>query len=149
MAIQSTGSTLRKRKRLSSGDKLAPYFYISPALLFLGLILGFPIIYCIVISFQNLNLTTLISKQPQFIGFQNYYQVLTNPEFKLALIHSLVFTFFSILFQFTFGLGLAILFSKAFPLNNVMSGFCFRAGKCHLWLPEQFSCGCSTWIMVW
>ncbi len=122
MAIQSTGSTLPKRKRLFSGDQLAPYFYISPALLFLGLILGFPIIYCIVISFQNLNLTTLISKQPQFIGFQNYYQVLTNPEFRLALIHSLIFTFFSILFQFTIGLALAILFSKSFPFNNTMRG---------------------------
>jgi multiple sugar transport system permease protein len=34
----------------------------------------------------------------------------------------LVFTFFSILFQFTIGLGLSILLNKSFPLNNVMRG---------------------------
>jgi multiple sugar transport system permease protein len=74
------------------------------------------------ISFQKYNLETLISKQAQFVGLQNYIAVLRNPGFSTALIHSLIFTFFSILFQFTIGLGLAILLSKAFPLNNVMRG---------------------------
>ena len=34
----------------------------------------------------------------------------------------LIFTFASIFFQFAIGLGLAILFSKAFPMNNIMRG---------------------------
>jgi multiple sugar transport system permease protein len=64
----------------------------------------------------------LTSNNAQFIGFQNYSAVLRNPVFTAALVHSLIFTVASIFFQFTIGLGLAILFSKAFPLNNVMRG---------------------------
>ena len=84
--------------------------------------MGFPILYSVVISFQKYNLETLISKNAQFVGFQNYIAVLSNPTFAVALTHSLIFTFFSILFQFTIGLGLAILLSKPFPLSNVMRG---------------------------
>jgi multiple sugar transport system permease protein len=75
-----------------------------------------------VISFQKYNLATLVSGKAQFIGLQNYIAVLKNPQLQNALIHSLIFTFFSILFQFTIGLGLAILLNKSFPLNNVMRG---------------------------
>ena len=122
MSSPSAKNFLRRTKISPSGEKLAPYLFILPSVLFLGAILGFPILYSIVISFQKYNLETLISKQAQFVGLQNYIAILRNPGFSMALTHSLIFTFFSILFQFTIGLGLAILLSKAFPLNNVMRG---------------------------
>jgi multiple sugar transport system permease protein len=122
MNSQSAKNFLSRTKISPSGEKLAPYLFILPSALFLGAILGFPILYSVVISFQKYNLETLISKQAQFVGFQNYIAILKNPAFSVALTHSLIFTLFSILFQFTIGLGLAILLSKAFPLNNVMRG---------------------------
>ena len=122
MSSPSAKNFLRRTKISPSGEKLAPYLFILPSVLFLGAILGFPILFSIMISFQKYNLETLISKNAQFVGFQNYIAILRNPGFSMALTHSLIFTFFSILFQFTIGLGLAILLSKAFPLNNVMRG---------------------------
>jgi multiple sugar transport system permease protein len=122
MSSPSAKNFLRRTKISPSGEKLAPYLFILPSVLFLGAILGFPILFSIMISFQKYNLETLISKQAQFVGLQNYIAILRNPGFSMALTHSLIFTFFSILFQFTIGLGLAILLSKAFPLNNVMRG---------------------------
>jgi multiple sugar transport system permease protein len=122
MSSLSAKNFLRRTKKIPSLEKSTPYLFILPSLLFLGAILGFPILYSIVISFQKYNLETLISKHPQFIGFQNYYAILSNPELRIALTHSLIFTFFSILFQFTIGLGLAILLSKSFPFSNVMRG---------------------------
>ena len=122
MIFQSMIRSVRKRGKFSFGEKLAPYFYIAPAALFLGAILGFPILYSFVISFQKYTLQTLISRNAPFVGFQNYYVVLTDPAFRVALTHSLIFTFFSLLFQFGIGLGLAILFNKAFPMSNVMRG---------------------------
>ncbi len=113
---------LHRTGKSPSLDKLTPYLFILPSVLFLGAILGFPILYSIVISFQKYNLATLVSGKAQFIGLQNYIAVLKNPQLQNALIHSLIFTFFSILFQFTIGLGLAILLNKSFPLNNVMRG---------------------------
>ena len=103
-------------------ERITPYVYIFPAALFLGAVLGFPIVYSFVISFQKYNLATLVSRNAEFVGFQNYQAVLGNPGFWVALTHSLIFTFFSLLFQFTIGLGLAILFNKAFPLHQLMRG---------------------------
>jgi multiple sugar transport system permease protein len=122
MTFQSVINNSRHRKVFLSGEKLTPYFFILPSVLFLGAILGFPILFSIIISFQKYTLEALISKQAQFIGFKNYYDVLTDPTFMVALTHSLKFTFYSILFQFTIGLGLAILLSKSFPMSNVMRG---------------------------
>jgi multiple sugar transport system permease protein len=111
----------RKRTSIRFG-KLTPYLYLLPAGLFLMAIMGYPIIYSIIMSFEKYNLATLVSKKAEFIGLENYRAVLANPKFMLALTHSLKFTFVSIFFQFFIGLGLAILFSKAFPLSNTMRG---------------------------
>ncbi len=122
MSSLSAKKLVYRTKKSLFRDKLTPYFFILPSILFLGAILGFPILYSIIISFQKYNLETLVSGKAQFIGIQNYIAVLGNPQLKSALVHSLVFTFFSILFQFTIGLGLSILLNKSFPLNNVMRG---------------------------
>ncbi len=122
MSSPSAVKLLYRTKKSFSRDKLTPYLFILPSVLFLGAILGFPILYSIAISFQKFNLATLVSGKAPFIGIQNYIAILHNPLLKNALVHSLTFTFFSILFQFTIGLGLAILLNKSFPLNNVMRG---------------------------
>jgi multiple sugar transport system permease protein len=122
MSSLSAKKPVYRTKKSFSRDKLTPYFYLLPSFLFLCAILGFPILFIIMISFQKYDLETLVSGKAQFIGLQNYINLLGNPQFKNALIHSLIFTFFSILFQFTIALGLSILLNKAFPLNNVMRG---------------------------
>lgn len=111
-----------RKKVIFSLEELSPYLYISPSGIFLLLIMGYPILYAIFMSFQKYTLQTLVSKQTEFIGLVNYQAVLANPKFWIALQHSLTFTFASIFFQFTIGLGLAILFSKAFPMSNIMRG---------------------------
>ena len=122
MKSLATKNALRRTKAFPSLEKLTPYFFILPAGLFLIAIMGYPIIFSVFMSFQKYTLETLVSKQAQFVGFLNYQAVLSNPEFLVALKHSLIFTVVSIAFQFTIGLGLAILFSKSFPLSNTMRG---------------------------
>jgi multiple sugar transport system permease protein len=122
MASYPTGNSIQGRKGGFSKGKLTPYFYILPSGLFLLAVLGFPIIYSVFMSFQKYTLETLVSRKTQFIGFENYSSVLRDPAFAVALKHSLIFTVTCIFFQFTIGLGLAILFSKAFPMRNIMRG---------------------------
>src|SRR6266542_2231269 len=122
MAFQSTGENIKDLKASFSKGKLTAYFYILPSGLFLFVVLGLPILYSVFMSFQKYTLETLVSRQTQFIWFKNYTDVLNDPAFVTALKHSLVFTIASILFQFTIGLGLAILFTKAFPMSNIMRG---------------------------
>jgi multiple sugar transport system permease protein len=122
MNSSSGKNFLRRTTIFPSLEKLTPYIFILPAGLFLLAIMGYPIIFTIYMSFQKFNLETLITKHSQFIGLLNYQGVLNNPGFMVALKHSLQFTFASIFFQFVIGLGLAILFSKAFPMSNIMRG---------------------------
>jgi multiple sugar transport system permease protein len=121
--IASIAAYVSKPNSFSFYKRLTPYFYILPAGLFLFAVLGFPILYSVFMSFQEYTLETLVSRQTQFIGFENYSNVLRDPAFTVALKHSLVFTVACIFFQFTIGLGIAILFNKAFPLSNTMRGF--------------------------
>jgi multiple sugar transport system permease protein len=122
MNFPSGKNILRRTTIFPSLEKLTPYLFILPAGLFLIAIMGYPIIFTIYMSFQKFNLETLVTKHSQFIGLLNYQGVLNNPGFMVALKHSLQFTFASIFFQFVIGLGLAILFSKAFPMSNIMRG---------------------------
>lgn len=118
-------STITPHRRPSFSsivNRLTPYIYIFPAGLFLGAVMGFPIIFSFFMSFQKYTLQTMISKNTPFIGFQNYIDIFKNPTFYAALSHSLTFTFFSILFQFLIGLALALLFSRTFPFHNIMRG---------------------------
>lgn len=122
MKTKSVTRGLLNRHILAWNEKYTPYIYILPAGLFLFAVMGFPILFSVVISFQKYTLETLVSRQPKFIGFDNYYAIFTNPAFITALQHSIIFTIFSIAFQLTIGLLLAILFSKAFPFSNFMRG---------------------------
>jgi multiple sugar transport system permease protein len=122
MSFLSSRNLIRRTKIFPSFEKLTPYLFIFPAGLFLMAIMGYPILFAIFMSFQEFTLETLVSKQTEFIGLVNYQRVFANPEFMVSLKHSLIFTFESIFFQFAIGLGLAILFSKAFPMSNLMRG---------------------------
>lgn len=122
MASNAVNCTIKPQKPSARNSPFTPYLYLLPSGIFLLAIMGYPILYSIFMSFQKFNLATLVSKQSEFIGLENYQAVLANPQFLTALGHSLKFTVVSIFFQFLIGLGLAILFSKAFPLSNSMRG---------------------------
>ena len=85
MSSLSAEKLFYRTKKSFSHEKLTPYFFILPSVLFLGAILGFPILYSIVISFQKYNLATLVSGKAQFIGLQNYIAILENPQLQNAL----------------------------------------------------------------
>lgn len=120
-AVMSDRKILRWH-HLFRGERVG-YLYILPSFLFLLTVLGFPIVYSVYMSFQNFNLETLVSRNMHFVGFENYLAIFQNPVFWIAVNHSFIFTTVSILFQFTIGFALALLFSRVFPLNGLLRGF--------------------------
>lgn len=122
MASSAVRFTLNRKGSSSRTNPATPYLYLLPSGIFLLAIMGYPILYSVFMSFQKFNLATLVSRKTEFLGLENYQAVLANPQFLTALGHSLQFTVISIFFQFLIGLGLAILFSKAFPFSNTMRG---------------------------
>jgi len=111
----------KRRKHFLIGNRIG-YVYLAPVLIFLLVVMGFPILFSIVISFQDYTLETLISGKTAFVGLKNYEAIFQASAFWTALKHSAVFTAVSIFFQFTLGMIISLLFVRAFPLSQTMRG---------------------------
>ncbi len=115
----------KKKRHVSDGytksEKISGYGFVLPATVFLLLIVIFPLVYNISMSFREVTLDTLNGNQA-FIGLQNYKEVLMMPMVRKAIFNTIFFTVMSILFQFIIGFALALLFSKNFRLSNASRG---------------------------
>jgi multiple sugar transport system permease protein len=70
----------------------APYFFIAPTLILLVLFSLIPIAIALVISFTDMDLTGLGNYSAvQFIGIQNYLDVITDPTFIKAITNTLFY----------------------------------------------------------
>jgi multiple sugar transport system permease protein len=122
----AVNATARARVAIHRGrwrrDRWTPWLYVLPAVLVLAAVMGFPIARALLMSFQRFTLTELVSGNTPFVGLDNYTKALADPNFRAALMNSLVFTVASVGLQFTIGFGLALLFSRGFPASNAFRG---------------------------
>lgn len=88
------------------------YIYVLPALIFMFVFIFYPIIYNLILSLQDVTVTTLLSPDKDFVGLKNYIDVLKQKEFWNALFLNCVFTVACIFFQFIGGFALAMVFKK-------------------------------------
>lgn len=102
-------------------EKAAGYAFTMPAVLFVVLLVIYPLGYNVLLSFKNVTLRNFNGKQ-DFIGLQNYIQLFGDKVFRRAVVNTLVFTVASIVFQMIIGFFLALLFSESFPLCNLARG---------------------------
>ena len=101
----------------------SPYLFILPFVIFCLILLLYPVVYSLALSFREATVETFVSGEMPFNGLTQYQAALADPVFWRALINTLLFAFFSILFQFTIGFLLALLFQASFPWKN----FCLAA----------------------
>lgn len=105
----------QKRKREGYG-------FILPGFIYMIVILGYPLVYNVILSFENVSVKTFAQKSYQFIGFQNYIQLFQDPTFLKILRNTFTFTLWCLLIQFTVGFLFALLFSKKFTLAGPIRG---------------------------
>jgi multiple sugar transport system permease protein len=89
------------------------YWLIFPALfVILGLNL-YPTLSGIITSFTNQSL--IDPTRSAWVGFANYIKLLSDPVFRISLLHSLELTFFAVLIQVVLGLVMATLLIQKVP----------------------------------
>jgi multiple sugar transport system permease protein len=88
---------------------------VGAALLFLLAMAGLPLVYNVLMSFQQVDMFTLGTLIRPWAGFDNYVAVVQQPEFWLVTRNTLIFVFASMGGQFVIGFGLAIFFAQKFP----------------------------------
>jgi multiple sugar transport system permease protein len=96
----------------------SPYLFILPFVLFCLALLLYPVVYSLTLSFRQATVDTFVSGEMPFNGLVQYQTAIADPVFWIAVANTLLFAFFSILFQFTIGFLLALLFQANFPLKN-------------------------------
>lgn len=113
---------MTKIKRFFKYDNIGILF-VFPALLYMIIFVGYPIIYNFILSFQNITVRNLRSGVKEFIGFENYIQLFQQDDvLTKSLWNTLEFTVACILFQFIIGFALAIFFNKNFSISKPIRG---------------------------
>ncbi len=85
--------------------------YVAPAMVVVGLVMLYPLLYTLVMGFFE---KTLNTKTPVFVGFDQYASLFGNKVFVNSISHTMTWTFGSVLFQFTFGFMVALLLHQPF-----------------------------------
>jgi multiple sugar transport system permease protein len=99
---------------------LTPYLFVLPVLVYIGALLAYPIVLNILMSFQDRQLSNLVSGPVAWVGTANYRAVLGDPEFRTAAWHSVVYATVSVSIQLVLGLLGALFFARRFRGAEVM-----------------------------
>ncbi|MFE4668915.1 carbohydrate ABC transporter permease [Streptomyces sp. NPDC056716] len=108
------GGTGRPKKR--SGD-LAPYLLLLPAIVATVLLLGWPLLKDLLLSFQNLNMAQLIQRVTEWNGLDNYKETLTGGDFWRVTLRSILFTAVNVALIMVLGALIGLLLAR---LGNKM-----------------------------
>lgn len=106
------------RKRYDA-NRLARWLLASPLLAFLVLLVLFPGVYGVLVSFRDVS---VLSPQASFVGLENYRSVLGDAGFRSSLWFTLRFTVVVTSIEVLLGLGLALLFDREFPAKRLLLG---------------------------
>ena len=85
-------------------------------------LMGFPILYNWIISFQSMTIRSFNAGTVKFNGLENYMEVLGDSNFWNAFGNTFLYTIVCIVFQFVIGFLLALLFNQKFKAARPMRG---------------------------
>jgi multiple sugar transport system permease protein len=88
-----------------------------PAIIFVALLMVFPVLYTLFLSLTNWNLTS--GAPLSFVGLRSYSRVLAEPRFLHAVARTFLFTFFAVAFEGFFGVAIALILNRAFVGKGV------------------------------
>ena len=124
-----TGSTIDARPLAGHrpwrfGVLLEPYYYLSPSLILIALVMFLPLIVGLSYAFQNIAI--LNPFKTGFIGFAHFETLLFKDKvFWRSLLNTVWWTLGSLSFQFFLGLGLALLLNRPFAGRRIVQAIVF------------------------
>lgn len=101
---------------MNKSEKAFYYSFLAPCLIFLLVVAIFPLIFAVVLSLQQYDLTNLASNR--FVGLNNYLSMLTDKNFWSSLGRSIYFTVLSVGISFILGFILALILNRKDIIGN-------------------------------
>jgi multiple sugar transport system permease protein len=103
--------------RSSFTERNLPWLFPAPAIAFVALLMVFPVLYTLYLSFTNWNLTS--GMPATFVGFRSYARVLVEPRFLDALGRTFAFTALAVALEGLLGVAAALILHRAFVGKGV------------------------------
>jgi trehalose/maltose transport system permease protein len=94
------------------------WLFMAPMLIVLALVAAWPLGRTIWFGFTDANLSDL--EAAQFVGFDNFYYLLIDPDWWTAFWNTVVFTFFGVILETVLGLGIALAINANMPGRGLM-----------------------------
>ncbi|MCC8126638.1 MAG: sugar ABC transporter permease [Clostridiales bacterium] len=113
-----------KMRKGEGKDALMGYLLAAPAVILLLLFTVYPLIYLVYRSLLGGN---LITKEPPFVGFQNYRILIESSDFHQVLKNTAIYTLITVVFTITLAVVIAAWLNgkKHSRLNEVVQTFIF------------------------
>jgi len=103
----------KPRRGRTSGGPAVPWALLAPCLLILALVLGYPLVRLVTLSFQKFGQSQLWGFQPaESVGFDNFSNVLGDGEFWAVVVRTIVFAGGSVVFTMVVGMLIALLLQR-------------------------------------
>ncbi|MFJ1603568.1 carbohydrate ABC transporter permease [Streptomyces sp. NPDC088253] len=101
------------RRRRTSGGTAVPWALLAPCLLILALVMGYPLVRLVTLSFQKFGQSQLWGFQPaESVGFDNFSKVLGDSEFWTVVVRTIVFAGGSVVITMVLGMLIALLLQR-------------------------------------
>jgi len=99
----------RRRRTLHLGEKTIPYLLLAPAVIVMLVLLGWPAVQVVGISFRQLDLGELVRGEVVWVGLDNYRAILSDPEFWTITLRTVLFTAAVVAGTVVLGMVIAVL----------------------------------------
>ena len=120
-----------------------PWALLAPALVVVGALLLFPLGRIVWLSFRDYRLRNLVSGESDFIGFDNYVALLTDPYlWNVAVLNTVVFAVVAVLSTVVLGSLIALLLANLKPVTRVIVISCIMVA----WAMPAVS---GTYVWIW
>ncbi len=109
----------QRRANFAAQRRRAAYLFILPALIVLGLIGLYPLLYQVYLSFTDWYLLT--SPEPIFHGLRGFERLVTDPVVWASLGRTVYWTVGTVVLELAMGMGIALLLNRRTVINGVLS----------------------------
>ncbi len=106
----TAGPTPRSRRFVARAT--APWLLLAPAIGVLLVLNGYPLVKLLITSMQRYGRAQVFGAPPEFVGFENYRVVLSDPTFWAVLWRSVAFCAVNVMLTMSIGMLVALLLTR-------------------------------------
>ncbi len=108
------------RPRTARLPQAGAWAFLAPVVIYLIGCYAYPLYRNLDLSLRHYTVRSFVQGDAPFSGLDNYRAVAADPAFGPALLHTVLFTGVSLVFQFAIGMALAVFFAQNFRLSATL-----------------------------